>query len=117
MCEATNTTLDIRNTLSYSKDFKGHLVSALATSEIRSVITDGFSGTHYGWMPERGQVISPSYTDAYIVDLKNGVFTPVITDNRANTVSWIFSGIYSYKDKYTLNANVRMDQRSLYETL
>ena len=107
--EATKTTLDIRNTLSYSKDFKGHLVSALATSEIRSVITDGFSGTHYGWMPERGQVISPSYTDAYIVDLKNGAFTPVITDNRANTVSWIFSGIYSYKDKYTLNANVRMD--------
>ena len=102
--EATKTTLDIRNTLSYSKDFKGHLVSALATSEIRSVITDGFSGTHYGWMPERGQVISPSYTDAYIVDLKNGAFTPVITDNRANTVSWIFSGIYSYKDKYTLNA-------------
>ena len=98
--EATKTTLDIRNTLSYSKDFKGHLVSALATSEIRSVITDGFSGTHYGWMPERGQVISPSYTDAYIVDLKNGAFTPVITDNRANTVSWIFSGIYSYKDKY-----------------
>ncbi len=107
--EATKTTLDIRNTLSYSKDFKGHLVSALATSEIRSVITDGLSGTHYGWMPERGQVISPSYTDAYIVDLKNGAFTPVITDNRANTVSWIFSGIYSYKDKYTLNANVRMD--------
>ena len=107
--EATKTTLDIRNTLSYSKDFEGHLVSALATSEIRSVITDGFSGTHYGWMPERGQVISPSYTDAYIVDLKNGAFTPVITDNRANTVSWIFSGIYSYKDKYTLNANVRMD--------
>ena len=107
--EATKTTLDIRNTLSYSKDFKGHLVSALATSEIRSVITDGFSGTHYGWMPERGQVISPSYTDAYIVDLKNGAFTPVITDNRANTVSWIFSGIYSYKDKYTLNAKVRMD--------
>ena len=62
--EATKTTLDIRNTLSYSKDFKGHLVSALATSEIRSVITDGFSGTHYGWMPERGQDISPSYTDA-----------------------------------------------------
>ncbi len=107
--EATKTTLDIRNTLSYSKDFKGHLVSALATSEIRSVITAGVSGTHYGWMPERGQVISPSYTDAYIVDLKNGAFTPVITDNRANTVSWIFSGIYSYKDKYTLNANVRMD--------
>ncbi len=107
--EATKTTLDIRNTLSYSKDFKGHLLSALATSEIRSVITDGFSGTHYGWMPERGQVISPSYTDAYIVDLKNGAFTPTITDNRANTVSWIFSGIYSYKDKYTLNANVRMD--------
>ena len=91
--EATKTTLDIRNTLSYSKDFKGHLLSALATSEIRSVITDGFSGTHYGWMPERGQVISPSYTDAYIVDLKNGAFTPTITDNRANTVSWIFSGI------------------------
>lgn len=107
--EATKTTLDIRNTLSYSKDFKGHLLSALATSEIRSVITDGFSGTHYGWMPERGQVISPSYTNAYIVDLKNGAFTPTITDNRANTVSWIFSGIYSYKDKYTLNANVRMD--------
>ena len=107
--EATKTTLDIRNTLSYSKDFKGHMLSALATSEIRSVITDGFSGTHYGWMPERGQVISPSYTDAYIVDLKNGAFTPTITDNRANTVSWIFSGIYSYKDKYTLNANVRMD--------
>lgn len=107
--EATKTTLDIRNTLNYSKNFKGHLVSALATSEIRSVITDGYSGTQYGWMPERGQVISPSYTDAYIVDLKNGAFTPIITDNKANTVSWIFSGIYSYKDTYTLNANMRMD--------
>lgn len=107
--ESTKTTLDIRNTLSYSKDFKGHLVSALATSEIRSVITDGLSGTYYGWMPERGQVIAPAYTDAYATSVKNGKFTPVLTDNRANTVSWIFSGIYSYKDKYTLNANVRMD--------
>lgn len=107
--EATKTTLDIRNTLNYSKNFKGHLISALATSEIRSVITDGYSGTQYGWMPERGQVISPFYTDEYILRAKNGTFTPTITDNKANTVSWIFSGIYSYKDTYTLNANVRMD--------
>lgn len=107
--EATKTTLDIRNTLNYSKNFKGHLISALATSEIRSVITDGYSGTQYGWMPERGQVISPAYTDEFILDFRNGAFTPVITDNQSNTVSWIFSGIYSYKDTYTLNANVRMD--------
>ena len=107
--EATKTTLDIRNTLNYSKNFKGHLISALATSEIRSVITDGYSGTQYGWMPERGQVISPFYTDEYLLKVKNGTFTPTITDNKANTVSWIFSGIYSYKDTYTLNANVRMD--------
>lgn len=107
--EATKTTLDLRNTLSYSKDIKGHLFSALATSELRSVITDGFSGTYYGWMPERGQVISPAYTDQYLTQVSNGAFTPIITDNKANTVSWIFSGIYSYKDTYTLNANVRMD--------
>ncbi len=107
--ESTKTTLDLRNTLSYSKDFKGHLLSALATSELRSVITDGFSGTYYGWMPERGHVISPAYTDTYLNQISNGRFTPSITDNRANTVSWIFSGIYSYKDTYTLNANVRMD--------
>ena len=107
--ETSKTTLDIRNTLNYSKDFRGHLVSALATSEIRSVITDGFSGTYYGWMPERGQVISPAYTDAFVREFSRGNFTPVITDNQANTVSWIFSGIYSYRDTYTLNANVRMD--------
>lgn len=107
--ETSKTTLDIRNTLNYSKEFHGHLVSALATSEIRSVITDGFSGTHYGWMPERGQVISPAYTDAYVREFSRGSFVPVITDNQANTVSWIFSGIYSYRDTYTLNANVRMD--------
>lgn len=107
--ETTKTTLDLRNTLSYSKDFNGHLVSALGTSELRSVITDGFSGTYYGWMPERGQIISPAYTDYYLNDIKLGRHTPGIVDNHANTVSWIFSGIYSYKDTYTINANVRMD--------
>ncbi len=98
----------IRNTFEYSNILKkDHLVNIMAASEIRSVKYEGFSGTYYGWQPDRGETISPALTTGYYGVLSS--LTPTITDNVVNTVSWIGSATYSYKDKFTLNANLRAD--------
>ncbi len=98
----------LRNTLEFSKMFNNvHLVNVMAASEIRSVKYSGFSGTYYGWQPDRGETISPALTTGYYGILNS--LNPTITDNVVNTVSWIGSATYSYKDKITLNGNIRAD--------
>lgn len=98
----------IRNTIAFNRDFAhDHVVSIMAASEIRSVDANGFNGTYYGWQPERGQTIAPVLTDGYTSILNS--LRPVITDNISNYVSWIGSASYTWKDKVTLNGNIRAD--------
>lgn len=97
-----------RNTLEYS-DLLGsdHLLNVMGALELRSMKYTGLSGTYYGWQPERGMTIAPALTEGYFGILNS--LRPAIVDNISNNVSWIGSATYSYKDKITLNANVRAD--------
>lgn len=79
----------------------------MAGQEVRSLRYKGFTGTYYGWQPERGNTISPALTTAY-----NGILSslrPVITDNVVNNLSWLGTAAYTYKDKITINGNIRAD--------
>jgi hypothetical protein len=100
----------LRNILAYEKSLsENHVISAQATSEIRSVVTKGFASTAYGWRQDRGQLISP------VVELSNwekvakAISKPTITDNVKNYVSWLGLASYAYKGKAMLNGNIRMD--------
>lgn len=102
--EQTSETYTIRNTLAYNRAINDdHVISLQAISEIRSIQNDGFSGQYYGWQPERGQTINPAITNGYTYS------SPVITDNVKNYVSWIGTASYTYKDKFTVNGNIRAD--------
>lgn len=97
----------IRNTIGFSGHWGDHEVSASALSEIRGVKQTGFSGTYYGWMPERGQTLTPMLTSAYVAELAN--LRPRISDNLTNYVSWAGTLAYTWREKITLNGNIRMD--------
>ena len=97
----------VRNKLSYANQFGEHEISGSFISEIRSTRTKGFSGTYYGWMPERGQSISPMITSGYQKILSG--LSPKILDNQVNYVSWAGVLAYTWRNKFTLNGNIRMD--------
>ena len=103
-------TYTVQNTLEFNHVIKeDHVVNFMAVSEIRQIKTDGLSGTYYGWLPDRGETFSPAITTAYISLLTGGTLNPVLSKSTKNYVSWIFTGSYSYKDKFVLNGNLRMD--------
>jgi TonB-linked SusC/RagA family outer membrane protein len=102
----------VRNQLAYEKEvIPSHVLSAQAISEIRSVTTDGFKSTSYGWMQSRGQLISPVVNETNWDKVSNlsNILHPEITDNIKNYVSWLGFASYSYKSKIMLNGNIRMD--------
>ena len=102
-------TYDVRNQIGYNNRFGDHVVSVMGISEVRSSKTDGLSSLYYGYMPERGKTISPSYTERYISLMENGTFQPSITDNVRNVASFRGVASYSYKDKYIINGSISMD--------
>jgi TonB-linked SusC/RagA family outer membrane protein len=100
---------NMRNQLTFSKMIKDdHLISIVGISEVRSDDRRGFSGTYYGYFPERGYIFSPSLTSKYVSKTLPGL-APTKTVSTINTASFRGIGTYSYKDKYTLNANISMD--------
>ncbi|MDR3236192.1 MAG: SusC/RagA family TonB-linked outer membrane protein, partial [Prevotellaceae bacterium] len=99
-----------RNQLAYEKEvITNHVFSAQAISEIRSILTEGYSGTAYGWRGDRGQLIAPQVTEQNWDAVTRALLSPSITDNVKNYVSWLGFASYSYKNKAILNGNVRMD--------
>ena len=103
-------TYTVQNTLEFNYVLKEeHVVNLMAVSEIRQVKTDGLSGTYYGWQPDRGETFNPAITTAYTTLLAGGSLNPSLTKSTQNYVSWIFTGSYSYKDKFVVNGNMRMD--------
>ncbi|MDR2813184.1 MAG: SusC/RagA family TonB-linked outer membrane protein [Prevotellaceae bacterium] len=103
-------TYTIRNQLAYEKELTGeHVVSAQATSEIRSIPSNGFASTAYGWRRDRGQLISPVVNGSNYQQVANAVTKPTITDNIKNYVSWLGLASYAYKGKAMINGNIRMD--------
>lgn len=80
-----------------------HLINLMAVSEIRQ-IKDGWFVWYILWLlPDRGETFNPAITTAYVSLLTGGTLNPVLTKSTKNYVSWIFTGSYSYKDKFVLN--------------
>ncbi|MDR3329603.1 MAG: SusC/RagA family TonB-linked outer membrane protein [Prevotellaceae bacterium] len=101
----------LRNQLGYEKELvQNHVVSLLATSEIRSTVASGYSNTAYGWRKDRGSLVSPLVQAGnWEAIAKAGPLTPTITDNVKNYVSWLGFASYAYKGKAMINGNLRMD--------
>jgi TonB-linked SusC/RagA family outer membrane protein len=98
----------LRNTVELSNLYNDiHLVNIMAALELRSVKYKGLAATYYGWQPDRGETISPALTTGYYGVLSS--LNPTLTDNIVNNMSWVGSATYSYKDKITLNGNIRAD--------
>lgn len=98
----------VRNTLNYARRFnKVHDVNLLGAIEVRSEKYSGVSQMAYGWDPKYGQSISPILTDNYKSRLSS--FYPQITEKITQVASYIGSAIYTYNDRYVVNANIRSD--------
>jgi TonB-linked SusC/RagA family outer membrane protein len=108
--QSVQTSYTLRNELAYEKEvISRHVVSAMAISEIRSVLTDGYNGTSYGWRGDRGELIAPDITEQNWEQVTNAIASPSITAYVKNYVSWLGSASYSYKNRVIINGNVRMD--------
>jgi TonB-linked SusC/RagA family outer membrane protein len=107
---------NMRNQFTFNKAInEDHLFSVVGISEIRSESRKGFSGTYYGYFPERGYIFAPSLTTKYVSSALPSL-TPSKSVNTLNTVSFRGIATYSYKDKYTLNANISMDGSNQFGT-
>ncbi|MDR2131354.1 MAG: SusC/RagA family TonB-linked outer membrane protein [Odoribacteraceae bacterium] len=109
--ERRETDYSLRNQLTYTKTInEDHLFSVMGVSVIRSTLAKGYSSKAYGWRGDRGQLISPQVNvNNYKALVAASLLSPVIVDNVKNTVSWLGSASYSYKDKFILNGDIRTD--------
>ncbi|MDR0544346.1 MAG: SusC/RagA family TonB-linked outer membrane protein [Odoribacteraceae bacterium] len=104
------TAYTVQNKLGFNRRFNDdHVVSAQAISEIRSVVTNGFGSTAYGWY-KVGQFVDPLMTDQNWTRYRNSnLLKPTIVDNTKNYVSWIGLASYSFKNKLIASFNIRAD--------
>lgn len=114
-----NQSYTFRNSITFNQNFRKDKdnLTVLAGSELRSSVYDGMSQTNFGYMPERGR----TFAQIPVVYFPNGVGTtaspspilyrdiPVITDQKANFVSYFGTATYNWDDRYVLNATIRTD--------
>lgn len=95
-----------------------HRVNFMFANEIRSSLSHNFSSSIIGFIPDRGNTIvlppediipiTGSYTKGFgIFKTMNG--TNSIYENKNNFVSLFATFVYSFDDRYVLNASVRND--------
>lgn len=105
-----------RAQLSYNKSFGksfDHSVQAMVGFEARSTVYEGLKEQEYGYFPDRGNKISFEYNNTVSgsTDWHSSLdkHTSTIVNTLNNTVSEYGTLVYSYKNRYTLNANLRLD--------
>lgn len=100
-----------RNSLNFNKSFgEDHYVSSTLGTEIRSTQYDGLSTYQRGYLPDRGKnfvAIDPVEFPKYKEWLLS--HPDKITDQITNVVSLYATATYSYKERYSFNANIRTD--------
>ena len=105
-----------RFSLNYNTVFgNDHVINAMLGYEARSTTYEGLKEQEYGYFPDRGNKISHEYnnnvsgsTDIYTSSLDKHNAT--ITNSLSNTLSGFATlSSYSYKGKYILNGNIRVD--------
>ena len=111
-----NISYTARISASYNKVLtENHVINAMAGYEVRSIKYDGFKTTEWGWFPDRGLGISYEYdtgtsnTTAFSGNSSLEKHTVNMINTLSNTISGYATLVYAYKNRYVLNANVRMD--------
>ena len=94
---------------SFGVDMQHNIMGSVGM-EINSTKYDAFQTISRGYSPERGKqfITVPSGTYPYY-DAWLASNTPTVTDNLTNMLSWYGSVSYSYKNLFTVNANMRYD--------
>ena len=113
---------NIQNKLQFSKAFNDeNRLNALVGMELRSTTNKGINNTVWGYVPDRGEVItSPTTLQAFepITGSQNsgwGILQRIYDGGwrKVNTTDNFFSVFatlaYSFKNRYVINANVRND--------
>lgn len=111
-----NTSYTARIQANYNKVFNDeHVVNAMAGYEIRSVKNEGFTTEEWGYFPDRGLGVSYEYdtnTSGNVATSGNSSLdkhTVDITNTTSNTISGFATLAYSFRNRYVLNANIRVD--------
>ena len=111
-----NISYTARAQLSYNKILnENHIINAMVGYEVRSVKNDGFNTEEWGYFPDRGLGISYEYdtNTSGSTSLSGNSSLEKHTAKLSNTLSNTLSGfatlVYAYRNRYVLNANIRMD--------
>lgn len=105
-----------RAQLNYNRSFgsqQDHTVQAMLGYEARSTRYDGLKEQEYGYFPDRGNKVSFEYNNSVSgsTDWHGSLdkHTATLVSTLSNTISEYGTLVYSYKNRYILNANLRMD--------
>ncbi len=109
-----------RNTLSYAKKFGHHDISFLTGFDIKKVYFESLTDNVYGYDKKTNAYVAINNRD-FQAGAKfnwNGVrqfFTFLTTSNSDTRETGFFAMPgYTFRNKYTLNANFRIDQKNLF---
>ena len=93
--------------------FQDHTIQVMAGYEARSTKYDGLKEQEYGYFPNRGNKVSYEYNNSVSgsTDWHGSLdkHTTNIVSTLNNTISEYGTLVYSFKNRYTLNANIRLD--------
>lgn len=95
-----------------------HSLNVMVGGEMTSLKRTGFGTSEFGYFPDRGKVIYYEYNQADAGNLYNYYGTSAskhsvnLTDQINNKMSLLATLAYSYKNRYILNANFRVDASS-----
>lgn len=110
----------VRNAIDYTRRIGQHFFSATAGNEIRSTEYNTTNSFRLGYLPDRGLIFyTPNQAEypKYYSELSRGAYPPVTLSNKIDRfVSWYGIFIYSLKNRYTLNMNVRNDGSNRFGT-
>ncbi len=110
----------VRNSLIFDKDFSNaHRVTVQAGLELTSRLVTGGYNTSYGYLYDRGETFAELPLTRYnegnintVVDndlIRNATRSTRVLNRENNYLSTYTSAIYSYKSRYTINFNGRLD--------
>ena len=103
-----------RAQINYNGTFlQDHTIQVMAGYEARSTKYEGLKEQEYGYFPNRGNKVSYEYNNSVSgsTDWHSSLdkHTTNIVNTLNNTISEYGTLVYSYKNRYILNANIRLD--------
>jgi len=106
-----------RNTLSFDRQFNKHGVSIFTGFDMRKIFTETVQDRAYGYNKQTTNNVPVNSRDVYtgldgIPYKMNSDFGLNNTDIRE--IGFFVMPGYTYNDKYTINANYRVDQKNLF---